>query len=128
MGKDPTAYVQDLNYGNAALDLCEQSDVDFNNLNGNMFYCLNFNFQSLIQFQQEARTMLTFSFDNLVYKYYVSSRLISIFLAYPDIRINNFFADPSNQENFKSFVINLDFDSYKIAEFDGNLPGNSFSM
>lgn len=128
MGKDPVAYVQDLSNSDAALDICQESDLNFNNLYGKTFYCLNFNFQSLIQFREETRIMLTFSFDNGVYKTYVSTRLISIFLEYPDIRINNFFSDASNQENFKSFVINLNFDNYKIAEFDGKLPGNSFSM
>ena len=51
-----------------------------------------------------------------------------MFLNYPDKRINNFFVDDSNQKKFNNFLMNLNFENFKISKFDGTLPGNSFFM
>lgn len=128
LGEDLVSYVQNLSDNNGAMDLCFKTSLILNNYSGKIIYCLSYNFASMIQSNSQRKVMLAFYEKTSNDQNHVATRLISILLKYPDTRINDYFSDQTNQANFQSFLSNLNFDNYIISEFDGILPGNSFSL
>ena len=115
-------------FNSGAMDFCQKRVFNFLNLKGNIFYCSSFNFEKIIDMKNNSKIFLTYYRKNSDSQNQLFRRLISMFLNYPDERINNFFADDSNQKNFNNFLMNLNFENFRISKFDGLLPGNSFFM
>lgn len=123
-------YAKNMTSFDGSVDFCYKRSYDFANLNGNVFDCINFNLADLNEIPNKFSNKFFFTFYQKIFDTIdtLSIRINKIFLDHSDQRIRDFFSQEKNINLFKNFLMNIDFDAFKISEFNGNLESNTFNM